>query len=219
MYCASLIRRFGSALALVALAAALHAADAFADRAPRYRLHTSDVIAVNFRLTPEYNYSATVQPDGFISLPGIGDINVFGLTLAETTERVKTKAGEKLNNPEVSVQVMDFEKPYYIVGGEVGQPGRFNFRGPITALRAIETAGGFRISARSNQVLLIRPINDTEAETHLIDVSQMLKGRNLKEDIVLRAGDIVVVPERRLTKVQRYIQMSNFGMYINPFNL
>ena len=99
---------------------------------------------MEYRYTPEYNATVSIQPDGFASLPLLGDLHLGGLTLREVHSELVSKAGERLNQPEVTVGLKEFEKPYYVVGGEVGAPGRFEIRGRVTALRAVEMAGGFK---------------------------------------------------------------------------
>jgi polysaccharide export outer membrane protein len=195
------------------------ASDAFATRQPRYHLNPGDVVAVNYRYTPEYNTTVSIQPDGFATLPLIGEQKLGGLTLTEALSQLKAKAGERLNDPEITIDLKDFEKPYYIVGGEVGNPGRFEIRGRVTALRAIEMAGGFKISSKSSQVLLIRPVSGTDAETKLIDLKKVIDRRDLKEDVELQPGDLLVVPKTRLAKIEPYVRLANFGMYLNPFSM
>jgi polysaccharide export outer membrane protein len=195
------------------------AKDAFATRQPRYRLHAGDVITVDYRYTPEYNAAISIQPDGFASLPFLGDMKLGGLTLAEAHDQLLAKASDRLNQPEITIGLKDFEKPYYIVGGEVGSPGRFEIRSRVTALRAIEMAGGFKMSSKASQVLLIRPVSGLDAETKLIDLKKVTDRRDLKEDVELQPGDLLVVPKTRLAKIEPYVRLANFGMYLNPFNM
>ncbi len=208
-------------LALVAAASLCAAPDTFASREPRYHLHPGDVISVEYRYTPEYNATLSIQPDGFASLPLLGDLKLGGLTLTEVHDQLQAKAGERLNQPEITVGLKEFEKPYYIVGGEVGAPGRFEIRGRMTALRAIEMAGGFRTSGKTSQILLIRPVNGVDAETKLINLKSVLDQRQLNEDVELHPGDMLVVPKTRIAKVEPYIRLfnpSSFGLYLNPSN-
>ncbi|MGC2657079.1 MAG: polysaccharide biosynthesis/export family protein [Bryobacteraceae bacterium] len=206
-------------LATFCFAIFCQAAQTFASREPRYHLHPGDVINVNYRYTPEYNAIVTIEPDGFVTLPLLGEVKLGGLTVQEVHTAIVSKASERLNNPEVNIDLKDFEKPYYVVGGEVGNPGRFEIRGPITALRAVEIAGGLKGSAKSSQVLLIRPIDDVNAETKLINLKDVINHGDIREDVTLKAGDVLIVPKTRLAKVQPYIQMANpgsYGLYINP---
>src|SRR5262245_5181443 len=90
----------------------------FATREPRYRIQQNDVVEVRFRYTPEYNVTATVQPDGFISIDVVGDVKLGGLTLDEASAEIAKQAGARLRDPEVVVHLKDFVKPHFIVAGE-----------------------------------------------------------------------------------------------------
>src|SRR5882757_10054051 len=85
----------------------------FAERDPRYRIQPSDVIEVQYRYTPEYNHSATIQPDGFAALQLVGDVRVAGLTVDEAAAAIAGKAGERLQNPEVTVTLKEFVRPFF----------------------------------------------------------------------------------------------------------
>ena len=193
-----------------------HGAAQFATREPRYHLHPGDTVAVSFRYSPEYNSTVNLQPDGYVTLPLLGDIKLGGLTLAEARAQLTAKAAERLNEPEISVDLKDFQKPYYIVGGQVAAPGKFDYRGPITALRAIQLAGGFKDSGRASRVLLIRPINDVDAETKLINLKNVADKGELDGDIELRAGDMLIVPKTFIAKIEPYVKLANLGLYLNP---
>lgn len=204
---------------LLAAISCLGAADApFATREPRYQLRSGDSLHVAYRLTPEYDATVDVQPDGFVTLPLLGDIKLGGLTIPEVRTTLQTKAAERLNHVEMTVDLKSFEQPYYIVGGEVGAPGRFPIRGRMTALRAIQIAGGFKTSGKASQVLLIRPVNEVDAQTKLIDLKKVVDKQQLNEDIELRAGDMLVVPKTRIAKIEPYLKLVNAGFYLNPLS-
>ncbi len=95
---------------LAAFAALSQAANnpTFASRTQRYQLQVSDVLGVQFRLSPEYNANVTVQPDGFVSLPMLGDVKLSGLTIAEATDAIKQKASDQLNDPEIKRSAEQF---------------------------------------------------------------------------------------------------------------
>ncbi len=198
------------------MATLCYANDHFALRDQRYHIHPGDVVAVNYRYSPEYNASVSVQPDGYITLPLLGDLKVSDLTLSEAHDQVLAKARERLNDPEITIDLKEFEKPYYIVGGEVGTPGKYEIHGHMTALRAVEIAGGLKGSAKSSQILLIRPVNRLDAETKLINLKEVINKQNLNEDVEIRAGDVIVVPKTHLAKVEPYVRLLNAGFYLNP---
>lgn len=212
-------KRIATAISLVSLAVcSLHAAESpqFADREARYRLMPGDSVRVSYRLTPEYDCTVEVQPDGFAALPLLGEVTLGGHTLPEIRRDLRAKASERLNDPEMTVDLKTFEQPYYIVGGEVGAPGRFAIHGRMTALRAVQIAGGFKTSAKNSQVLLIRPVNGVDAQTRLINLDRVVDKHQLAEDVELRAGDMLIVPKNRLAKIEPYVKLANAGFYLNP---
>jgi polysaccharide export outer membrane protein len=201
---------------LLFAASLVQARDTFAQRETRYHLHPGDVLTVNYRYTPEYNATVSVEPDGFATFPLIGDLKVGGLTIDQSITLLKDKASDRLNNPEITIDLKEFEKPYYIVGGDVGAPGRFEIRGPVTALRAIEMAGGLKYTSKTSQILLIRPMEGSAPETKIINLNHYDKRYNPNEDVELRAGDMLIVPKNKVGKIEPYIKLINAGFYLNP---
>ena len=201
---------------LILTSTSLLSAQTLTSRQSRYLLRPGDVISVEYRYTPEYNGVVSIQPDGFTSLPFLGDVRLGGLTLPQVHDVLIAEAGKRLNEPEITVGLKEFEKPYYIVGGEVGTPGRYDLRGRTTALRAIEMAGGFKASAKSSQILLIRPVDESHGETRLIDLRKATQKRGTSEDVELHEGDMIIVPKTRLAKVEPYVRLVNPGFYLSP---
>ena len=133
-------------------------------RFPRYRVRAGDVLDLNFSFTPEFNQTITVQPDGYINLRGIGDVHISDKTVPEVVEAVRTAYSKILRAPAVTVELKDFEKPYFIVGGEVTRPGKYDLRGDTTILQAVAMAGDFKPQSKSSQVLLFRRVSDDWVE-------------------------------------------------------
>jgi polysaccharide export outer membrane protein len=188
----------------------------FQERTPRYRLRKGDTFDVEFAFSPEFNQTIPVQPDGFITLKGVGTIFVFGQTLPELTETIKNAYAKTLHEPVITVALKDFEKPYFIAAGEVGKPGKYDLRSDLTLTEAIAIAGGLTEKSKHSQVVLFRPASDGMMEARLLDVKKMLNTRDLKEDVHLRPGDMVFVPQNRMSKIQRYLPTSSMGAYLNP---
>jgi polysaccharide export outer membrane protein len=185
----------------------------FQTRYPRYKIGSGDTFDVNFELSPEFNQTVTVQPDGFITLRSVGDVNVAGQTVPELTQTLKQAYGKILNDPLIVVMLKDFEKPYFIADGQVGHPGRYDLRGDVTLAEAIAIAGGFTEAAKHSQVLLFRRVSDEWVEAKVVNIKQMLKNGNLHEDPHLHPGDMLVVPKNTLSKIQRYIPSSSMGAF------
>jgi polysaccharide biosynthesis/export protein len=190
--------------------------DTLHKRERRYTIHPSDTLQLGFTLSPEFNQNVTVQPDGYISLLEVGDIPAAGRTLPELAEAIKMAYSKILHDPVISVIPTDFEKPYIVVGGQVGKPGKFDWRGDVTVTQAIAVAGGFTDASKHSQVLLFRRVSDQWTQARVINVKQMLNSRNLQEDPVLQPGDMLFVPKNTLSKVKPFLPTSAVGAYYNP---
>ena len=186
-------------------------------RFPRYRLRAGDVLDLNFPFTPEFNQTVTVQPDGYISLRGGGDLHIQDKTVPELSEAVRGAYSKILRDPVITVELKDFEKPYFIVGGEVARPGKYDLRGDTTILQAVTMAGDLKAQSRSSQILLFRRASEDLVEVKQIDLKRILRTKNLTEDTYLRPGDMVFVPKTTLSKFDRFIPVLSLGMFFNPF--
>jgi polysaccharide biosynthesis/export protein len=184
---------------------------------PIYKLHIGDVLALNYRLTPEFNQTVTVQPDGNVNLDIVGSIKVVGLSVDDVRQKIIDLASQRLNHPELNITLQHFEQPYYVVAGEVEHPGKFDLRDNTTALQAIMIAGGFKDSARDTQVILFRRINEDEAEVHRLDLHNIKKSSDLERDAELEPGDMLLVTRNKMEHLSRFMKASNLGVYFNPF--
>jgi len=185
----------------------------FQQRHPRYKLQPGDVFDISFELNPEFNQTVTVQPDGYITLRGIGDLEVKGQTVPELTATLRTAYNRILNDPLISVILKDFEKPYFVADGQVGHPGKYDLRGDTTLTQAIAMAGGFLDSAKHSQVLLFRKASEGWYSAEIIDVKKMEKAGNLREDPQLRPGDMLFVPKNHFSKIRPFIPGSSMGAF------
>ena len=183
---------------------------------PHYTLHIGDVITLNYRLTPQFNQTVTVQPDGCVDLEIVGDVHVAGLTLNQVHERIVKQASTLLNHPELAVTLKHFQQPYVVVAGEVEKPGKIPLYEDTTALQAILLAGGFKPAARDTRVILFRHINGDSSEVRCLNLHKITKRAQLERDIVLEPGDMLLVTPNRLAHFSRFMKAANLGVYLNP---
>ena len=120
----------------------------------RYRITPSDVLELHFPYVPEFNQTVTVQPDGYISLIGAGDIRVQGWSLPEAKALLAEAYQSIMRDPVVNIVLKEFEKPYFIVSGEVSKPGKYELRGATTLTQGMALAGGHTEAAKHSHVLL-----------------------------------------------------------------
>ena len=186
------------------------------ERHPLYRLTKSDVVDLNFTFSPDYNQTLTVQPDGFVGLKGAGSVLAEGLTLPQLQRVVAEKYSAILHQPEITLTLRDFDKPYFLASGEVARPGKYELRGDMTVNEAVAIAGGFTQQARHSQVVVFRRVSTNVAEAHVLDLKRMLGAHDLREDLHLRPGDFVFVPQNRISKIRKFVPANSMSWYMNP---
>jgi polysaccharide export outer membrane protein len=185
-------------------------------RNPRYDLSKGDIFDLTFPFTPEFNQTVTVQPDGYITLTSMGDLYVAGKTVPELRELLQTAYAKILHDPVINVVLKDFEKPYFIAGGEVSHPGKFDLRDDTTLTEAIAIAGGFTESSKHSQVLLFRRVSNDWAEVKVLNVKKMFQAGNLTEDLHLQPGDMFFVPQNTISKIKKWIPYTAVTTGFNP---
>lgn len=188
-------------------------------RRDRYALRPGDSFELSYRLTPEFNQTVMVQPDGYVNLNVVGDMKVDGLSVEEVHDKIIEKVSKRLNQPELNITLKEFAKPYVVVAGEVERPGRIDLRENTTAMQAIMLAGGFKASGYDTQVYLFRRINGEDAEVRRLNLHDLQKTADLERDMVLQPGDMLLVPRNKLEKFSRIMKAANLGLYFDPLAL
>lgn len=189
----------------------------FQDRYPRYKLRAGDSFDLSFELSPEFNQTVTVQPDGYVTLRGIGDVHVADETVPQLTATLRGAYQKILNDPIISVVLKDFEKPYFIADGQVARPGKYELRGDTTLTEAIAMAGGFQDTAKHSQVLLFRKVDDNWVSAKIFNVKEMEKSGNLHEDPTLHPGDMLFVPKNRYSKIRPFLPTASMGTFAKTY--
>ena len=112
-----------------------------------------------------------------------------------------------------TVLLKDFVKPHFVVAGEVARPGTYELRGQVTTVQAIAMSGGFKESSKRSQVILLRRVNPDYAEVKLLDLKQLMSPGKIREDILIRPDDMLVVPQNKLSRVEPYARIGSMGLY------
>lgn len=157
-----------------------------------------DVLVVTVWRNQELSKEVIVRPDGKISLPLIGDIVAAGLTAQDLSKQISDKLAEFMSTPTVSVQVKEINSYHVFVVGEVAKPGKFVLKSFASVLQGISYAGGFTTFASRNNVHVLRMVKNGQGETRQVMIpvpyQDIVQGRNLEANFILKAGDIIVVP-------------------------
>jgi polysaccharide export outer membrane protein len=180
----------------------------------RYRLRSGDEVALSFVYVPEFNQTLTVQPDGYVTLRGVGDLKAAGLSVPELEKAIEQKYGDIMKDPAASVEIKDFEKPFFLAHGEVQKPGKYDLRTNIRLSEAVAIAGGLSPGAKHSQVLLFRRGLDEQVEVREIDLKKVLTGKDVGGDVNIRPGDMVFVPKSRISKIKEYANLTYLRMVV-----
>ena len=187
------------------------------DAGPSYVLQYGDSVEVTYTYTPEYNQTVIIPSDGSVGLPRVGSVHIVGLSLRAATAAIASAASRSgLNKPEVVLTLRDYVKPQFTVLGQVGRPGRYELHGTLRVADGLAVAGGPNLNARLKYIILIHPISDTEGETTLYDFKALEKKHSSVTFDTLQDGDIIVVPQGNISKIERFVRLANVGAYY-PF--
>ena len=165
-----------------------------------YRIHVGDSLDVRFYKTPELNVEKVpVRIDGKISLDLVGDVQAAGLEPDELSANLVRTYSKELEEPQIAVIVRSFGGQVY-VGGEVNKPATLNFSEGLTALQAIQGAGGFTVEASMQNVVLVRRAGD-HYEGYRLFLKTALNGDDYTQDVALQPNDVVYVPKSRIANL------------------
>ena len=158
-----------------------------------YRLQVGDKLRVEVYKDAQLSQSVQVRPDGKITLPLLGDIPALGLTPIDLRERLATSLKEYMNNPVVTVIVVEGTSPMAYVVGEVNRPGPVLLQSNMTVLQALAVAGGLKDFADAKNIRILRK-GAAGAQTIPFNYRDAIKGSH-DATVSLQSGDTVVVPD------------------------
>jgi polysaccharide biosynthesis/export protein len=154
-----------------------------------YKIGPEDVLYIRVWKEPEFSGSVQIRPDGKFTLPIVGDIAASGLTPIELAARVTEVLKSQLKEPEVMVALQSVQSKKYYITGEVNRSGIFPLVIPVTVLEALTNAGGFREFAKKNKIIIMRG-----TERIKFNFNEVVKGKNLAQNILVKDGDYIIVP-------------------------
>jgi polysaccharide biosynthesis/export protein len=179
---------------LTAAQTAAEAPGATASLHDDYVIGPEDVLSINVWKEPEISRSVPVRLDGAISLPLVGEVQAGGRTPLQLEKEIAKKLQNYISEPEVAVMVQEMKSKRFNVLGQVNRPGSYLLANNTTVLDAIALAGGFKDFAKQKAVYVLRRSNDG-TETRLpFNYKDVVKGKNVDQNVRLEPRDSVVVP-------------------------
>jgi polysaccharide export outer membrane protein len=158
-----------------------------------YVIGPDDILDVLYWRDKDMSAEVAVRPDGLITLPLLNDVQAAGLTPDQLREFLTRAAAKYVEEPNVTVVVKTINSRKVFVMGQVAKPGPYPLSGPTTVMQALAVAGGILEFADSRHILIMRTENGRPVALPF-NYKDVLKRKNLKQNIELKPGDTVVVP-------------------------
>jgi polysaccharide biosynthesis/export protein len=193
--------KFVTAVVVVLLASAAHAQDKTQPAAPtkaatsdpNYVIGGQDVLDISVWKETELTRTVPVRPDGKISLPLLNDVQAAGLTPTQLAEQLTESLKKFVTNPQVTVIVTQINSQRIYILGEVARAGAYPLLPDMTILQGLSSAGGFTQFANTKKIYMLRTENGKQTK-YPFNYKEVLAGKSSEQNIVLRAGDTIVVP-------------------------
>ena len=158
-----------------------------------YRLSPGDNLSVSVWGEDKLKQEVRVLPDGSITFPLVGQVNVAGLDASAVAKQIAAKLEAFIPDPQVSVVVTGTEGNLVYVQGKVLKPGTVHMSGQTSVLQVISMAGGLDKFADKDDIKVVR-LNGARQEILRVDYSELMSGKDMTTNFLLRAGDTLVVP-------------------------
>jgi polysaccharide export outer membrane protein len=154
----------------------------------------ADVVRVTVWKDPELSTQVAVEPGGTITLPLVGEVHAAGRSPKSVQAEVAQRLATYLKDAVVTVAVVEVNSYRFTVAGSVEHRGMFTPRYYVTVSEAIALAGGPTRYASTGDVTIIRRTADGRTRRMTVDYDRILSGKTPDRDIVILAGDTVLVP-------------------------
>jgi len=167
-------------------------ADVESSAIPKFVIGVGDVLTVTFWRDQRLSGDVLVRPDGRISLPLLNDLPAAGHTPEDLATTLARAAEKYITESDVTVTVKEVHSRRVFVVGEVTTPGAITLLGDMNVLQAIAVAGGLHEYADRKNIVILRTEHGQEKRLKF-NYDDVLKGKNLKQNILLQPGDTVAV--------------------------
>lgn len=157
-----------------------------------YVIGAGDGLGINVWKEPTLSGTVKVRPDGFVTLPLINEVQVVGLTTGQLRKTLEEKYKEYTTDPFVTIRIEGIASSEVFLLGQVGKPGAFPLSGNESILQLLTRAGGLSVFANRSNIRVVRRDGDRVTE-YIVDYDAIING-DLKQDVLLRPGDRIIVP-------------------------
>ena len=158
-----------------------------------YTVKPGDGLDVSVWKEPDLQRPVLVTPDGSFSFPLVGQVDARGKTVTDLQQVITERLSKYISDPVVTVSVREIRGNKVYVIGQVNRPGEFIVNPRVDVMQALSMAGGTTAFAALDDIRILRR-SDAKQESLEFDYNAVARGKDLTQNIELRAGDIVVVP-------------------------
>ena len=159
-----------------------------------YKINPGDVLSIVTWKEADFTVEKIlVRVDGKISFPLLNDVQAAGLTPLMLKDIIENGLKNFVANPVVTVTVVNPESQKFYILGEVKNTGEYPIVKNLTVMQAFAIAGGFTEWAEKDEIVLVR-YEAGKRKVYRIDYKAMAKGKNLEQDLLLKADDTIIVP-------------------------
>jgi polysaccharide export outer membrane protein len=163
--------------------------------APDYVIGAGDTLDIFVWLNPELSTNIPVRPDGRISMPLVEDMVAVGKPPSVLARDIEGVLSQYIREPTVNIIVRTTGGASGVqVVGSVGTPQSVPYREGIRVLDAIVSAGGLSEFAAGNRATIVRTLDQSTVECR-VRLSSLINDGDISQNIQLRPGDVVIVPE------------------------
>jgi polysaccharide export outer membrane protein len=160
---------------------------------PDYQIGPEDVLEISVWKEEGLKKEVLVRPDGGISFPLAGDMQAAGKTALQIQQEITKRLEKFMSDPAVSVSILKVAANKIYVVGRVNKPGEFVAGRYVDVLQGLSMAGGLTPFAAENDIKVLRRENGKDL-VFPFRYSDVKKGEKLEQNIILKGGDVVVVP-------------------------
>jgi polysaccharide export outer membrane protein len=164
-----------------------------ADAEPQYRIGPEDVLEISVWKEEGLRKEVIVRPDGGISFPLVGEVVAENRTVEELRTEIAQRLRKLIADPVVSIAVLKVASQRIYVLGRVNRPGEFSTGRYVDVLQALSMAGGLTPFAAENDIKILRRGEGKEIALPF-RYGDVKSGESLEQNIILRRGDVVLVP-------------------------
>ena len=158
-----------------------------------YKIQPGDVLEVSVWNEEGLIRTVLIRPDGGMSFPLVGDLHAAGESVENLSATITERQSKYIPDPVVTVSMRQLSGNKIYVVGKVARPGEYVANSYVDVVQAIAMAGGMTPFAAVNKIKIVRRKGE-ELEAYSFRFSDIEDGKNLEQNIVLRSGDIVIVP-------------------------